>query len=62
MELAEFYQQTLDAAMTDITSGMFDYNTVLKRTIDTLTNSGLRSVEYASGWSNRLEVDAAGQL
>ena len=57
-ELAEFYQQTLDAAMTDITSGTFDYNTVLKRTIDTLTNSGLRSVDYASGWSNRVEVAA----
>ena len=57
-ELADFYQQTLDAAMVDITSGMFDYNTVLKRTIDTLTNSGLRTIDYASGWSNRVEVAA----
>lgn len=57
-ELADFYRQTLDAAMVDIASGMFDYNTVLKRTIDTLTNSGLRTVDYASGWSNRVEVAA----
>ena len=57
-DLAEFYQQTLDAAMVDIASGTFDYNTVLKRTIDTLTNSGLRTVDYASGWSNRVEVAA----
>lgn len=57
-ELADFYQQTLDAAMLDITSGTFDYNTVLKRTIETLTNSGLRTVDYASGWSNRVEVAA----
>lgn len=56
--LAEFYQKTLDAAMLDITSGAFDYNTVLRRTIETMTNSGLRTVDYASGWSNRVEVAA----
>lgn len=57
-ELAEFYQKTLDAAMLDITSGAFDYNTVLRKTIETLTNSGLRTVDYATGWSNRVEVAA----
>lgn len=57
-EIADFYQRTLDSAMLDITSGAFDYNTVLRRTIDTMTNSGLRSVDYASGWSNRVEVAA----
>lgn len=57
-DLAEFYQQTLDVAMVDIASGTFDYNTVLKRTIDTLTNSGLRTVDYASECSNRVEVAA----
>lgn len=57
-ELAGFYQKTLDAAMLDITSGAFDYNTVLRRTIETMTNSGLRTVDYASGWSNRVEVAA----
>lgn len=57
-ELAGFYQKTLDAALLDITSGAFDYNTVLRRTIETMTNSGLRTVDYASGWSNRVEVAA----
>lgn len=57
-ELAGFYQKTLDAAMLDITSGAFDYNTVLRRTIEAMTNSGLRTVDYASGWSNRVEVAA----
>lgn len=57
-ELAEFYQKTLDGAMLDITSGAFDYNTVIRRTIETLTNSGLRTVSYATGWSNRVEVAA----
>ena len=54
--IADYYQKTLDKAMVDITSGAFDYNTVLKRTIKELTNSGMRTVDYASGWSNRVPV------
>ena len=56
--IAEYYQKTLDSAMLDISSGAFDYNTVLKRTVKELTNSGLRTVDYASGHSNRVEVAA----
>ncbi len=54
--LQEFYTQTLDDAMMDIVSGAFSYNTVLERTINTMTKSGLRSVDYATGHSNRIEV------
>lgn len=54
--LMDFYQGTLDDAMADIASGAFDYNTVLNRTIQTMTNSGLRTIDYGSGWSNRVEV------
>lgn len=56
--IAEYYQKTLDNAMLDISSGAFDYNTVLKRMVSEMTNSGLRSVDYASGWSNRVDVAA----
>ena len=41
-----------------MSSGAFDYNTVLKRVVFEMTNSGLRSVDYASGWSNRVPVAA----
>lgn len=54
----EFYQKTLDAAMMDIHSGAFSYNTVLQRTIDTLTNSGLRWIDYDSGHHDRVDVAA----
>lgn len=57
-ELADYYQKTFDGAMFDIASGAFDYNTVLKRVIKEMTNSGLRTVDYASGHSNRVEVAA----
>ena len=48
----------LDGAMLDISSGLFDYNTVLKRVVEQMTNSGLRTIDYASGWSNRVDVAA----
>lgn len=58
LPIADYYQKTLDNAMLDISSGAFDYNTVLKRTISEMTNSGLRTVDYESGWSNRVDVAA----
>lgn len=54
----EFYQKTLDAAMMDLHSGAFSYNTVLQRTISTLTNSGLRWIDYDSGHRDRVDVAA----
>lgn len=56
--LADYYQKTLDSAILDISSGAFDYNTVLKRIVGEMTDSGLRSVDYASGRSNRVDVAA----
>lgn len=54
----QFYQQTLDAAIMDIKSGAFSYNTVLARTINAMTTSGLRWIDYDSGWHNRVDVAA----
>lgn len=56
--LAEVYQKYLDAACMDIVSGAFDYNSVLRRVVTQLTNSGLRQIEYASGRANRVDVAA----
>ena len=56
--LAEIYQGYLDAACMDIVTGSFDYNTVLRRVVSQLTNSGLRVINYPSGWHNRVEVAA----
>ena len=54
--IADYYQKTLDKAVLDITSGSFDYNTVLKRTVQEMTDSGLRWIDYASGHHNRVPV------
>lgn len=56
--VAEYYQETLDKAVTEIASGASDYNTVLEKTVTEMTNSGLRTVDYASGHSNRVTVAA----
>lgn len=56
--LMEFYQGTLDGAMMDIRSGAFSYNTVLERTINKMTSSGLRWIDYDSGHHNRVDVAA----
>lgn len=58
MPIADYYQKTLDRAVLDIATGVFDYSTVLKRIICEMTDSGLRSVDYESGWSNRVDVAA----
>lgn len=56
--LMEYYRSTLDNAVIDIQSGAFDYNTVLKRTINQMTASGLRYIEYDSGHRDRVNVAA----
>ena len=56
--LAQVYQKYLDAACMDIVSGAFDYNTVIRRVVTQLTNSGLRKIDYASGRANRIDVAA----
>lgn len=56
--LAEVYQKYLDDACMNIVTGAFDYNSVLRRVVTQLTNSGLRQIDYASGRANRVDVAA----
>lgn len=58
LDLTTFYQKTLDAALGNIGTGAFDYNSALKRAISEMTNSGLRWIDYDSGWHNRATVAA----
>lgn len=56
--LLNFYRSTLDNAVIDIQSGSFSYQRVLERTIRKMTASGVRWVDYESGWHNRVDVAA----
>lgn len=53
-----YFQQTLDRVVMGVAAGTFDYNSFLKEIIHEMTKSGLRTVDYASGWHNRVEVAA----
>lgn len=54
--MGEYLQRVLDTAVLEVTSGTFDYNTTLKKTVNEMVKSGVRSVDYETGWSNRIEV------
>lgn len=57
-EASKFLQQALDNAVLEVTTGTFDYNSTLKRVVNEMTKSGLRTVDYSTGWTNRVEVAA----
>lgn len=56
MPFATYYQKYVDAAIMDVVSGGFDYGSVIRRVVTQMTNSGLRTVDYASGHSSRVDV------
>lgn len=54
--IAKYYQDSMDLAVMKIKSGATDCNTAIRQSIKKLSDSGLRYVNYASGWTNRLDV------
>lgn len=56
--IADAYQKVLNKAEVAIWSGAFDYNTAIKNAVKELTDSGLQTIDYASGWHNRVDVAA----
>lgn len=58
MPIAKTYQTILNDAAAQVASGAFDYNTAIKAAVKRLTDSGLQTIDYASGWHNRADVAA----
>lgn len=58
ISLTAYYQEILDEAIVQISSGTFDSKTTLKRSVSQMTNSGLRWIDYESGHHNRVTVAA----
>lgn len=54
--IAQFYQDTLNFAQMQIQSGVADYNTAIKQAVNKLAKSGLRTVDYESGYSSKIET------
>jgi len=54
--MAKIYQDTLDFAQMQVSSGAVDYITAIKQATSQLADSGLRFVDYKTGWVNRSDV------
>jgi len=58
LDIAEAYQKVLDDAAMKVQSGTQSYNEAIREATKQLTDSGLQTVDYASGWHNRVDVAA----
>lgn len=56
--LSEYLERSLDRAMMGIVTGLKTYSQAIGDVIDEMTASGVRTVDYASGKSDRIEVAA----
>ena len=54
--IAKVYQDTLDFAQFQVSSGAVDYITATRQAVKKLADSGVRFVDYKTGWVNRADV------
>ena len=54
-DIGKTYNYAINKAVFEVQQGLFDYNTVMRSTITQLASSGLRTVDYESGYSRRLD-------
>ena len=55
-DLTQYYISVLDLAQLQVSSGVLDYNTAIKQAIKKLSQSGIRTINYETGYQNRLDV------
>lgn len=55
-ELSQYFQKEMDFVQMQVQSGALDYNSAIRQSVKRMADSGLRTVDYASGWSNHLDV------
>lgn len=53
--LSKAYQEAIDKAILTVTTGVKDYQSAMYSTIKDLSDSGIRTIDYASGYSRRLD-------
>ena len=55
-DIAKFYQNTLDFALLQVSTGVLDVNSAARFAVKKMADSGIRYVDYASGHVNRVDV------
>ncbi|MDO9492811.1 phage minor capsid protein [Acetobacterium sp.] len=58
LPMFEFYNKALDLAQFQVSTGVLDYDTATRNAVKQIAQSGLRWVDYESGWHNRVDVAA----
>ena len=58
MSLSEYFKNVIDQVIVDIQTGGFDYNRTLRKAVKQMSNSGIRWINYDTGWHNRITVAA----
>jgi len=53
--LAETYKEVIDKAIYEASMGLTDYNSAMRSTLKELADSGIRVVDYKSGYSKRMD-------
>lgn len=53
-----YFKDVLDKASMHVLNGTYDYNSMINKVVNEMTNSGVRTIDYESGYSNRVEVAA----
>jgi len=54
--IQQTYQTVVDEAIQAVQSGVIDYNTAMRRTMQQLVDSGVRRMYWESGYSQRLDT------
>lgn len=53
--LSKIYQKTLDKAVLSLSQGKDSYQTAMRKAMKELADSGIRTVDYSTGYSRRLD-------
>ena len=56
--IAQFYQSALNNAQMQVLTGVTDYNTAVREVVKKMAASGLRTVDYSTGYTSRVDVAA----
>jgi len=54
--LSDTYTKVIDYAVTKVQTGVTDYNSAMREVIKAMADSGIRTVDYATGYSRRLDT------
>lgn len=54
-DIAKTYNFAVNRAVFEVQQGLFDFNTAMRSTVKELADSGIRTVDFASGYSRRLD-------